>query len=145
MQNIKKIKNYLKATSKKQEFQTLPYIAINFENLTSKATVKKSKLTKIQYLNTPLASIKNKKEIKFPLETNIYNSQQDLIEAIFRQKENPSSFFKLKNNLVLKKATLKTCNFTGLSIYSKLRQLCLRSLKLATLLNYFLKKANSAA
>lgn len=141
MQNIKKIKNYLKASSKKQDFKTLPYVSLGFETLTYNPNRKKSKLTKIQYLNTPLALVKNKKEIKFPIETNIYNSQEQLIEAIFKQKENNSNFFKLKNILVLNKEVLRNCNFTTLITYAKIRQLLLRSLKLATLLNYFIKKA----
>lgn len=141
MQNIKKIKNSLKASSKKQEFKTLPYVSLGFETLTTSSNIRKSKLTKIQYLNTPLALIKNKKEIKFPIETNIYNSQEQLIEAIFKQKENNANFFKLKNILVLNKEVLRNCNFTTLITYAKIRQLLLRSLKLATLLNYFIKKA----
>lgn len=142
MQNIKKIKNSLKASSKKQEFKTLPYVSLGFETLTTSSNIRKSKLTKIQYLNTPLALIKNKKEIKFPIETNIYNSQEQLIEAIFKQKENNANFFKLKNILVLNKEVLRNCNFTTLITYAKIRQLLLRSLKLATLLNYFIKKPN---
>lgn len=140
MQNIKKIKTYLKASSKKMEFNTLPYVVMSFENLINQSNATKSKLTKIQYLNTPLATIKTKKEIKFPLEINSYNSQQNLTDSILKQKETLSCFFKLKNILILNKEILKIYNFTALSIYFKVRQLSLRSIKLATILNYFLKK-----
>lgn len=135
MQNIKKIKNSLKASNKKQELNLTKYMVINFENLNGLSNTKSTKLTKLQYLNTNLASITSKTQIKFPLQTISYESEQDLKSYILKQKENNVSFCKVKNIFVLRKKVFNLCKLDNVAVYQKMRQIFLRSIKLATLLN----------
>lgn len=140
MQNIKKIKNSLKASNKKQELNLATYMVINFENLNNITTNKSAKLTKLQYLNTNLATITSKTQIKFPLQTISYESEQDLKTFMLKQKENSVSFCKVKNIFVLRKKVFNLCKLNNVTIYQKMRQIFLRSIKLATLLNVWKNK-----
>jgi len=140
MQNIKKIKNSLKASNKKQELNLATYMIINFENLNTSSNIKSAKLTKLQYLNTNLATITSKAQIKFPLETISYESEQDLKNYISKQKENNVSFCKVKNIFILRKKVFNLCKLDNVTVYQKMRQVFLRSIKLATLLNVWKKR-----
>lgn len=140
MQNIKKIKNSLKASNKKQELNLATYMIINFENLNTTSNIKSAKLTKLQYLNTNLATITSKAQIKFPLETISYESEQDLKNYILKQKENNISFCKVKNIFILRKKVFNLCKLDSVTVYQKMRQVFLRSIKLATLLNVWKKR-----
>lgn len=140
MQNIKKIKNSLKASNKKQELNLATYMIINFENLNTISNIKSAKLTKLQYLNTNLAAITSKAQIKFPLETISYESEQDLKNYISKQKENNVSFCKVKNIFILRKKVFNLCKLDTVTVYQKMRQVFLRSIKLATLLNVWKKR-----
>lgn len=140
MQNIKKIKNSLKASNKKQELNLATYMIINFENLNTNSNIKSAKLTKLQYLNTNLAAITSKAQIKFPLETISYESEQDLKNYISKQKEHNVSFCKVKNIFILRKKVFNLCKLDNVTVYQKMRQVFLRSIKLATLLNVWKKR-----
>lgn len=140
MQNIKKIKNSLKASNKKQDLNLANYMVINFETLNNTSGIKSTKLTKLQYLNTNLSKITSKAQIKFPLETISYKSEQDLRNYISKQKENNISFCKVKNIFILRKKVFNMCKLDNVTIYQKMRQVFLRSIKLATLLNFWKKR-----
>lgn len=140
MQNIKKIKNSLKTSNKKQELNLATYMIINFENLNNTYNIKSAKLTKLQYLNTTLATITSKAQIKFPLETISYKLEQDFKNYISKQKENSVSFCKVKNIFILRRKGFNLCKLDNVTVYQKMRQVFLRSIKLATLLNVWKKQ-----
>jgi hypothetical protein len=143
MQDIKKIKNNLKASIKTQEFKNKEYLSLTFENLNKNNLIKTTKLTKVQYLTSAFINIKTKKEIKFPLEITTYNSENELTNIITKQKGNILSFIKIKNIIVLDKNTLKITKSNPFSIYSQLRYLSLRSIKLMILLKHYFNKKES--
>lgn len=135
MQNIKKTKNLLKTSNKKQEINQATYMIINFENFNTPLKIKSAKLTKLQYLNTTLATVILKTQIKFPLETISYESKQDLNNYISKQKENNVSFCKVKNFFLLRKKMFNLCKLDNAIVYQTMQQVFLRSIKMATLLH----------
>ncbi len=140
MKNFKKIKNDLKAISKKQDLQNFPYFCISHANQNSNLQGIKSSLPKNQYLANDFANIVNKSEIKFPLESHIYNSKQELIKEIVGQNKNILGFIKIDSHLFLKKEIVKTYNFEPATIYSKINAAYLNVVKLTALLKHFSSK-----
>ena len=140
MQNISRVKNELKSVNKKEQFKLLPFFSINFQNMNnSLLNIKTSKLTKNQYLTSDFVSFKKKEEIKFPLETTVYTSLEQLIQVINKQKRDILSFIKITNVLILEKKWIKTCNFSILKLYYKINNLTLRTIKFTHIIQYFKK------
>lgn len=140
MKNFKKIKNDLKAVSKKQDLQNFPYFCISHSNQNSNLQGIRSSLPKNQYLANDFANIVNKSKIKFPLETYTYNSKQELIKEIVGQNKNILGFIKIDSHLFLKKEIVKTYNFEPATIYSKINAAYLNVVKLTALLKHFSSK-----
>lgn len=137
MQNIKKIKKELKVSSQAQEFKKIPYLSLSFEAAINCLKLNTSKLTKLQYLNSPLAKIKTRQEIKFPLELTTYGSLQNLTTELLTRKEKVSNVIKLKNTLLLKRKAFTMINCSDASIYFALNHTCLRSIKFTRLLKQY--------
>lgn len=142
MKNFKRIKNDLKATSKKQELKNFPYFCVSHANQTSNLQGIKSNLPKNNYLANDFASIVKKSEIKFPLETYTYSSKQELIKEIVAQNKNILGFIKIDSQLFLNKEIVKTYNFAPTAIYSKINAVYLNVVKLTALLKHFNDKTN---
>jgi hypothetical protein len=143
MKNFKKIKNNLKAVSKKQELQNFPYFYISHANQSNDLQGIKSSLPKNQYLANDFANIIHKNDIKFPLETHIYNSKQELIQTIIGQNKKILGFIKIDSHLFLKKEIIKTYNFEPATIYSKINAAYLNVVKLTALLKHFSSKTEA--
>ncbi len=143
MKNFKKIKNDLKATSKKHELAKFPYFCVSHANQNSSLQGIKSNLPKNQYLANDFANIIRKSEIKFPLETYTYNSKQELIKEIVAQNKNILGFIKVDSNLFLNKEIVKTYNFEPTAIYSKINAVYLNVVKLTALLKHFSEKKDA--
>lgn len=137
MKNFKRIKNDLKATSKKHELKNFPYFCVSHANQNSTLKGIKSNLPKNQYLANDFANIVRKNEIKFPLETYIYNSKQELVKEIVAQNKNILGFIKIDSHLFLNKEIVKTYNFEPTAIYSKINAAYLNIVKLTALLKHF--------
>lgn len=123
MINIKKLKQQLKVTKKKKELANDFYIAFE-TNITGQK--KQSRFIKTQYLQSPFVKIKNKKEIKFPLNTvlipkieNItYNLQA---QNIYKLNSVVISNKKIITNLFLKQN--KLLNTVKLNLNNSLKTL----------------------
>ena len=140
MKNFKKIKNDLKAISKKQELNTSQYFCISHTNHHINLKGIKSTLPKNQYVANDFANIINKKDIKFPLETYTYTSKEELIQEVLTQNKDVLGFFKIGSHLFLKKDVIKKYNFTETSIYSKINTTYVNVIKLTALLKHFNEK-----
>jgi hypothetical protein len=140
MKNFKRIKNDLKATSKKQELNTSPYFCVSHTNQNISLKGIKSNLPKNQYLVNPFSTIITKESVKFPLETYTYKSKDELIQEILAQNKNVLGFLKVDSHLFLKKEVIKKYNFTLTNIYSKINSSYLNVIKLTALLKHFSTK-----
>ncbi len=140
MKNFKRIKNDLKATTKKQELNTSPYFCVSHTNQNINLKGTKSNLPKNQYLANNFAHIISKTDIKFPLETRTYNSKEELIQEILTQNKNILGFLKVDTQLFLKKEVIKKYNFASTNIYSKLNATYLNVIKLTAVLKHFSEK-----
>ncbi len=140
MKNFKRIKNDLKATTKKQELNTSPYFCVSHTNQNINLKGTKSNLPKNQYLANNFAHIISKTDIKFPLETHTYNSKEELIQEILTQNKNILGFLKIDAHLFLKKEVIKKYSFASPVIYSKLNNTYLNVIKLTALLKHFSEK-----
>ncbi len=143
MKNFKRIKNDLKAASKKQELQTSSYFCISHTNQPNTLKGIKANLPKNQYTANDFANIITKKDIKFPLETYTYNSKQELIQEITNQNKNILGFIKIDSYLFLKKETLKKYTFSTPTVYSKINSAYLNVIKLTALLKHFNQKSSN--
>ncbi len=143
MKNFKRIKNDLKTASKKQELQSSSYFCISHTNQHSNLKGIKSNLPKNQYMANDFANVITKKEIKFPLETYTYNSQEELIQEITNQNKNILGFLKINSYLFLKKDILKKYTFAPSTIYSKINSTYLNVIKLTALLKHFNQKSSN--
>lgn len=140
MKNFKRIKNDLKATTKKQELNTSQYFCVSHTNQNINLKGVKANLPKNQYLANNFAHIISKTDIKFPLETRTYNSKEELIQEILTQNKNILGFLKIDAHLFLKKEVIKKYSFASPVIYSKLNNTYLNVIKLTALLKHFSEK-----
>jgi hypothetical protein len=145
MKNFKRIKNDLKAISKKHELKNQAYFYISHGNQNNNLQGIKSNLPKNQYLANDFANIVRKNEIKFPLETYTYNSKQELVKEIVAQNKNILGLIKINCNLFLDKQTLKSYNFETAAIYSKVNGMYLNVVKLTILLKHLNKTTAKVA
>jgi hypothetical protein len=133
MENIKKIKINLKTITKKNDFKSNIKFSINFQN-SNTIVIKKSKLTKIQFLNSSFSNIKKKNEIKFPLEITNIKSTNNLINSISQNL----GIIKLKSVIILDKNIVNNIELTQKSICSILKTNINNPLKTQILLNSFI-------
>lgn len=103
MINLKKIKQKLKNNIKKQELDN--NFSITFST-NIKNVLKKSRVLKTQYLQSPFVKIKNKKQIKFPLNVITFNSTSELITHN-QTDQIPQSISKLNSIIILNKNSIK--------------------------------------
>ena len=122
MESIKRTKQNLKFITKEQDFTNLTNYSVNFENFNKNSEKKTTRLTKIQYLNTNFSKIKTPKEIKFPLETAIFNSQTELTKYLSEQKKSKLGFNKINSIVVLENKTLNNLQLNSESTYIAIKQ-----------------------
>jgi hypothetical protein len=139
MKNFKRIKNDLKAISKKYELKNQAYFYISHGNQNKNLHGIKSNLPKNQYLANDFANIVRKNEIKFPLETYTYSSKQELVKEIVAQNKNILGLIKIHSKLFLNKQTLNSYNFKTTAIYSKVNGMYLNVVKLTIFLKHLNK------
>jgi hypothetical protein len=141
MNSITQVKKQVKAYIKEKELGKAAFFVVHFDNAISNESSNIYKLTKNQYLRTEMSNLIKKENLKFPLKTKQFSSQNLLQKHIITAK-NPLSLIKINDYLILGKKTMSFFAINTDAIYYKLN-IALDMLKFLGLLKHLIGNSES--